>query len=87
MIPLRHALPAALASLLLLAAPGPVRAAAAAEETQGEQTYEQNEIVNAVANFFGMTTEAAAKVVERIFADKGKPNAIPTSVSSDANRF
>ena len=46
---------------------------AAAEDKP--ETYQQNEIANAAANFFGTTTEAAARVVERIFRDKGEPNA------------
>jgi hypothetical protein len=46
--------------------------AAAADEPE---KYQENEIVNAVANFFGMTTEAAARVVERIFRERGEPNA------------
>lgn len=52
-----------------------VHAADADPATQDDGTYEQSEIVNAVSSFFGTTTEAAAKVVERIFADRGKPNA------------
>jgi hypothetical protein len=46
--------------------------AAAADQPE---TYKQNEIANAVANFFGTTTEAAAHIVEKIFHDKGEPNA------------
>lgn len=38
-------------------------------------TYEENEIVKAVADFFGVTAEAAGDAVERIFADHGRPNA------------
>ncbi len=49
--------------------------AAAADQPE---TYKKNEIANAVANFFGMTTEAAARVVEKIFHDKGEPNAYIT---------
>lgn len=52
-----------------LAAHAPARAA------EEDAKYEKNEIVNAVADFFGMTTEASAQVVERIFKDKGEPNA------------
>ncbi|MFP4004146.1 MAG: DUF1134 domain-containing protein [Alphaproteobacteria bacterium] len=44
-------------------------------EGEGEQTYGRHEIVDAVADFFGITTEAAANVVERVFADLGRPNA------------
>lgn len=42
---------------------------------EGEETYGRHEIVDAVADFFGITTEAAANVVERVFADLGRPNA------------
>ena len=51
----------------------PARAATSDQTTS--QTYEQNEIVNAVAGFFGVTTKVAAKAVERVFAERGKPNA------------
>ena len=50
-------------------------AQAAASEQASDQGYEQNEIVNAVAGFFGVTTKVAAKAVERVFAERGKPNA------------
>lgn len=53
----------------LAGAPG-----ARAAEASGE-TYGQNEIVNAVADFFGMTTEGAAQVVAKVFEDQGEPNA------------
>lgn len=48
--------------------------AVAAEPASGE-TYEKNEIIEAVADFFGVTVEAAGAAVERIFADNGRPNA------------
>jgi hypothetical protein len=38
-------------------------------------TYSQNEIVDAVSDFFGTTAEAAGQAVARIFADNGRPNA------------
>lgn len=44
-------------------------------QTSQAAAYEENEIVNAVADFFGVTTEAAAEAVARIFSDQGKPNA------------
>lgn len=37
--------------------------------------YERGEIADAASDFFGMTTEAVAQVVERVFSDLGKPNA------------
>jgi hypothetical protein len=39
----------------------------------GAPTYEQNEIVDKVSDFFGVTAEAAGGVVERTFHDKGQP--------------
>lgn len=38
-----------------------------------EATYEQSEIVDAVADFFGITAGAAGQVVERAFRDNGRP--------------
>jgi hypothetical protein len=48
-----------------------------AEEAEAaeEETYEENEILEATENFFGATTEGLAEVVEKIFADQGRPNA------------
>jgi len=37
-------------------------------------TYSQDDIVRAVASFFGVTAEAAGTAVERIFKDNGRPN-------------
>ena len=37
--------------------------------------YRQEEIQGAVENFFGVTAQASAEVVERIFGDLGRPNA------------
>jgi hypothetical protein len=48
----------------------PQRAAAATEET-----YDQDTVLKAVVDFFGNTTEGLAKVVEKVFADEGRPNA------------
>jgi hypothetical protein len=36
--------------------------------------YRQEEITGAVENFFGVTAQASAEVVERIFGDLGRPN-------------
>lgn len=38
------------------------------------EEYRQEEITGAVENFFGVTAQAAAEVVERIFGDLGRPN-------------
>lgn len=37
--------------------------------------FRQEEIVGAVENFFGVTAQGAAEIVERIFGDLGQPNA------------
>src|ERR1051325_2088258 len=37
--------------------------------------FTQNEVVKAASDFFGTTTEAAAKAVQRVFADQGLPDA------------
>ncbi|MDX2235906.1 MAG: DUF1134 domain-containing protein [Hyphomonadaceae bacterium] len=49
------------------------RPAAAKQQQQQAATYEQAEIVSAVADFFGITAEAAGEAVERIFRDNGRP--------------
>jgi hypothetical protein len=61
------------AALLALAA---TAANAAAERNPtNDDTYTQQEIVQKASDFFGATTEAVAKAVERVFAEKGRPNA------------
>jgi hypothetical protein len=37
--------------------------------------YSEPEIVSAASDFFGITTEATAKAVERVFRDNGQPDA------------
>lgn len=37
--------------------------------------FTQNEVVKAASDFFGTTTEAVAKAVQRVFADQGLPDA------------
>jgi len=37
------------------------------------ETYSQDELVDAVSDFFGVTAEAAASVLERVFSDLGRP--------------
>lgn len=39
------------------------------------ETYSRNEIVNNASSFFGVTTEAAAGIVEKVFKDQGEPTA------------
>lgn len=46
----------------------------ATAQDNAEDAFTENEIVSAVADFFDITTEAAAQVVERVFADLGQPN-------------
>jgi hypothetical protein len=50
---------------------------AAAEPTSGEKgdSFTENEIVQAGADFFGITTEAMAKGVQKVFSDLGMPDA------------
>lgn len=40
--------------------------------------FSQNEVVQAASGFFGTTTEAVAKAVQRVFADQGLPDAYIT---------
>jgi len=42
---------------------------------EGDETFTQNEIVQAASDFFGTTTAAVAKAVERVFAEQGLPDA------------
>jgi len=39
-----------------------------------DDTYSPDEITQSVSDFFGMTTEASAKAVERVFSDLGEPD-------------
>lgn len=41
---------------------------------QGD-TYQENEVIEAAAAFFGTTTQAMAEAVHKIFSDQGQPNA------------
>lgn len=47
----------------------------AAQGGEGTDTFTENEIVDTTSDFFGITTEATAKVVQRVFKDLGQPNA------------
>lgn len=40
-----------------------------------DRSYSEPEVVSAASDFFGITTEATAKAVERIFRDNGEPDA------------
>ena len=71
--------------LALLAAPFAamvIASCATAQETDYGQpsqysepveAYSEDEIVDAMSDFFGVTAEAAAAVVERVFSDLGRP--------------
>jgi len=53
----------------------------AAEEGDVERAadkFSQSEVVQAASGFFGTTTEAVAKAVQRVFADQGLPDAYIT---------
>lgn len=63
------------AALLSVAMTTGAFAAAAAHNPATDDTYSENEIVQKAADFFGATTEAVGKAVERVFAEKGRPNA------------
>lgn len=58
----------AVAALILLAAT-PTRAA------DDDDTFKPDEVTSAAADFFGVTTEAVAKAVQRVFRDQGQPDA------------
>jgi len=67
------ALPAATGSLLNVL---PARAADEQKDSEPKDLkYTANEITDAGANFFGITTEAMAKGVQRVFGDLGEPDA------------
>lgn len=62
------------AALLVVAMQQPANAAAA-RNPANDDTYSADEIVAKAADFFGATTEAVAKAIEKVFAEKGRPNA------------
>lgn len=49
--------------------------AAAARNPASDDTYTADEIAQKASDFFGATTEAVAKAIEKVFAEKGRPNA------------
>jgi hypothetical protein len=63
---------AAAAALPSCASAAPKREGEAPRRSSDE-TFSQDEIVTAVAGFFGTTAEAAAAAAERIFKDNGRP--------------
>ena len=67
--------PAGLLVVLLWLA-GPVLAQESETTKEAEEaTFNEEEIYQAAKEFFGETTEGLAKVIERVFADQGRPNA------------
>lgn len=50
-------------------------------------TYTQDEVANRVSDFFGVTTEAAAAIVERIFRDNGRPTGYIAGTEGSAAFF
>ncbi len=65
---IRHLLPAIILATALSVAGAP---AAAAEPDDG---YDQDEIIDAAIGFFGATSKGLAKVIEKVFADLGRPD-------------
>ena len=49
--------------------------AALADQFTDDAKYSANEITQAGADFFGVTTEVMAKAVQHVFGDLGEPNA------------
>ena len=65
----REAVGSLLAGSAALALPGLARAA-----DDDKNTYDQGTISHDVTEFFGSTTEGLAKVIEKAFAENGRPN-------------
>ncbi len=55
--------------------PGEPRPANPPPAASSTDSFTQNEITQAAADFFGMTTEVTAKAVQRIFSENGQPDA------------
>jgi hypothetical protein len=70
---IQASLGAALLSLTLSTSAAPAPAAPGDADT-----YDQREIVTKANELFGATTEGLARAVERVFAEKGRPNAYIT---------
>ena len=65
----------ALGALLLCFTISAAAAAQGDRDPRQDQTYTPDEIVQKGADFFGVTTEAMAKAVEKVFARYGRPDA------------
>jgi hypothetical protein len=55
------------------ASPGANTTATNTSSSPTTEAYEQSEIVDAVADFFGITSQAAGQLVERTFRENGRP--------------
>lgn len=53
----------------------PVPEAPPENQAVPEDTYSAEEIGKAAQDFFGATTEGLAKIIEKVFAEQGRPNA------------
>mgnify|MGYP003674407582 CR=1 FL=1 len=51
-------------------------AVAAAAPAHADDTYSQDEIMAKAKGFFGSTTKGLAEAIQKVFADKGQPNAV-----------
>lgn len=60
---------------LLCVWPLMIAAPATADEKKESEGYSKNEVLTAAENFFGKTSQGLADVVEKAFADQGRPNA------------
>ncbi len=69
------ATPAAVGSLLSIGAARADQGAPAPKQRASDLTYTADEITEAGANFFGITSEAMAKGVQHVFGDLGQPDA------------
>jgi hypothetical protein len=66
---------AGLGALVLSFALAATASAAPARDPRDSDTYSPEEIVKAGSDFFGVTTEAMAKAVEKVLSRYGRPNA------------
>lgn len=70
---LSRVLPPVLAAVFLLVAVLPGQARAASDDT-----YEMKYILKKAQGFFGTTTKGLAEAIQKVFAEKGRPNAYIT---------
>src|ERR1700749_3554432 len=68
-----HMLAGPVAAIALMAATLPSFSAGNDQDRDGTLT--DNEVTRAASDFFGITTEATAKAVQRVFRDQGQPDA------------